>query len=68
MREGDVTILARRHEHVIFVARGSAAANGNTLAPGSLLYLATGRGSVTLTASEGARLFLSAASRSARPS
>jgi redox-sensitive bicupin YhaK (pirin superfamily) len=59
VREGDVTIpLARGHEHVIFVARGSAAANGNTLAPGSLLYLATGRGSVTLTASEGARLFL----------
>ncbi len=59
VRGGDVTIpLARGHEHVIFVARGSAAANGNTLAPGSLLYLATGRGSVTLAAGEGARLFL----------
>src|SRR6266516_1362110 len=31
VREGDVTIpLARGHEHVIFVARGSAAANGST--------------------------------------
>jgi redox-sensitive bicupin YhaK (pirin superfamily) len=59
VRGGDVTIpLASGHEHVIFVARGSAAANGNTLAPGSLLYLATGRGSVTLAAAEGARLFL----------
>jgi len=56
---GDITIpLAHAHEHVIFVARGSAAANGTTFAPGSLLYLGTGRGSVTLAAPAGARLFL----------
>jgi len=59
VRAGDVTVpLAPGHEHVIFVARGSAAANGNTLTPGRLLYLAAGRGSLTLTAAAGARLFL----------
>src|SRR6266513_2545874 len=58
IRPGQLNLMTAGHGHVIFVARGSAAANGNTLAPGSLLYLATGRGSVTLTASEGARLFL----------
>jgi redox-sensitive bicupin YhaK (pirin superfamily) len=56
---GDITIpLARGHEHVIFVARGSAAADGNTLAPCSLLYVAAGRGSLTLAAQADARLFL----------
>ncbi len=59
VREGDSTIpLAPAHEHVIFAARGPAAADGIALSPGGLLYLGTGRRSLTLTAQEGARLFL----------
>jgi redox-sensitive bicupin YhaK (pirin superfamily) len=50
--------LAPRHEHVIFVAFGTAAADGTDLAPGSLLYLPPGRESVGITARAGARLFL----------
>ncbi|MDX6390083.1 MAG: quercetin 2,3-dioxygenase [Streptosporangiaceae bacterium] len=46
------------HEHVIFVALGSATAGGATLAPGTLLYLGTGHESVTLAAAEGSRIFL----------
>jgi hypothetical protein len=50
--------LAPGHEHVIFVARGQAVADGTGLSPGSLLYLAPGRDSVALTAQAGTRLFL----------
>jgi quercetin 2,3-dioxygenase len=50
--------LRPAHEHVIFVALGSAAAGGTTLAPGTLLYLGTGHESVTLAAADGSRLFL----------
>ncbi|HEY6278726.1 MAG TPA: pirin family protein [Streptosporangiaceae bacterium] len=50
--------LVPGHEHVIFVARGQATAGGTGLSPGSLLYLAPGRDSVTLTAQAGTRLFL----------
>jgi redox-sensitive bicupin YhaK (pirin superfamily) len=58
-REGDITIpLVPGHEHVIFAARGSAAADGTILSPGGLLYLGTGRDSLTLAARAGARLFL----------
>lgn len=57
------------HEHVIFVAAGSAAvatgpagtAGGGgvtVLRPGQLLYLATGRDEVRLSATAGSRLFL----------
>ncbi len=46
------------HEHVLFVAQGSAEAGGAVLSPGSLLYLGTGRDRVQLSAAEGARLFL----------
>ena len=35
--------LAPAHEHVIFVAAGSAEVEGTVLRPGQLLYLATGR-------------------------
>jgi redox-sensitive bicupin YhaK (pirin superfamily) len=55
---GAVIPLARGHEHVIFAARGSAAVDGISLAPGGLLYLGTGRDSLTLAAPAGARLFL----------
>ena len=50
--------LTPSHEHVIFTAFGTAAADGTDLAPGSLLYLPTGRESVAITARGGARLFL----------
>jgi quercetin 2,3-dioxygenase len=50
--------LEPSHEHVIFSAFGTAAADGTPLAPGSLLYLPTGRESVAITARGGARLFL----------
>ena len=50
--------LAPGHEHVIFSASGTAAADGTGLAPGSLLYLPPGRESVRLDARAGARLFL----------
>lgn len=45
-------------EHALFVAHGSAEAGGTLLAPGSLLCLGTGRGSVELAAAEGTRVFL----------
>jgi quercetin 2,3-dioxygenase len=50
--------LTPSHEHVIFAAFGTAAADGTDLAPGSLLYLPTGRDRVVITAHGGARLFL----------
>jgi redox-sensitive bicupin YhaK (pirin superfamily) len=50
--------LTPSHEHVIFSAFGTAAADGTPLAPGSLLYLPTERDSVAITARGGARLFL----------
>ena len=50
--------LAAAHEHVIFVATGSAMVEATVLRPGQLLYLATGRDQVGVTASEGSRLFL----------
>jgi hypothetical protein len=50
--------VAPGHEHVLFVAQGSAEADGTLLAPGSLLYLGTGRDSVALSAAEGTRVFL----------
>jgi quercetin 2,3-dioxygenase len=59
VREGSVTVpLIPGHEHVIFAARGTAGFNGTSLAPGALLYLETGRDSLTLMAPAGARLFL----------
>ena len=50
--------LTPSHEHVIFTAFGTAAADGTDLAPGSLLYLPTERDSVAITARGGSRLFL----------
>jgi redox-sensitive bicupin YhaK (pirin superfamily) len=50
--------LAPHHEHVLFAAFGTAAADGTGLRPGSLLYLPPGRESVDIAAREGARLFL----------
>ncbi len=50
--------LAAGHEHVIFVAEGTAEVDGTVLAPGGLLYLGTGRGSVDLAAAGGTRAFL----------
>jgi quercetin 2,3-dioxygenase len=50
--------LTPSHEHVIFTAFGTAAADGAWLAPGSLLYLPAERDSVAITARGGARLFL----------
>jgi quercetin 2,3-dioxygenase len=46
------------YEHVIFMAAGTAEAGGTALAPGSLLYLPTGRDQVTLAATADAELFL----------
>ena len=48
-------------EHVIFVAAGSAQVGGTTgplLAPGQLLYIATGRNQVDVAAPQGSHLFL----------
>ena len=50
--------LAPHHEHVIFMAFGTAAADGTDLAPGSLLYLPPGRESAGIAARAGARLLL----------
>jgi hypothetical protein len=50
--------LTPSHEHVIFTAFGTAAADGADLAPGSLLYLPTERDRVTIAARGGTRLFL----------
>jgi quercetin 2,3-dioxygenase len=57
--ETDATIgLVPGHEHVIFAASGRAAVDGIALHPGGLLYLGTGRDSVSIAARAGARLFL----------
>ena len=50
--------LAEPHEHVIFVASGSAQVAGTALRPGQLLYLSTGRDEVELSAPAGSRVFL----------
>jgi quercetin 2,3-dioxygenase len=53
--------LVPAHEHVIFVASGSAAvdgAAGTVLRPGQLAYLPTGHDQVNLSAPAGSRLFL----------
>jgi redox-sensitive bicupin YhaK (pirin superfamily) len=50
--------LAGAHEHVIFVAAGSAGVEGTVLRPGQLLYLAPGRDQVGVSAPAGSRLFL----------
>ena len=54
--------LAASHEHVIFVATGSArvdgAQHGGVRRPGQLLYLDTGREQVGVSAAAGSRLFL----------
>ena len=54
--------LAASHEHVIFVATGSARVDGapdaTVLRPGQLLYLDTGREQVGVSAAAGSRLFL----------
>jgi redox-sensitive bicupin YhaK (pirin superfamily) len=50
--------LDPRHEHVLFAARGQAAADEIQLSPGGLLYLGTGRDGVGLAGRPGARLFL----------
>ena len=61
--------LVPAHEHVIFVAAGSTAVatgpggaagftGGTVLRPGQLLYLATGRHEVGVSATAGSRLFL----------
>jgi redox-sensitive bicupin YhaK (pirin superfamily) len=46
------------HEHVIFVAAGSAIVAETVLRPGQLLYLSAGRDQVPVAAAEGSRLFL----------
>jgi redox-sensitive bicupin YhaK (pirin superfamily) len=50
--------LAPAHEHVIFVAAGSAEVEGAVLRPGQLLYLGTGRDQASVAAAAGSRLFL----------
>jgi redox-sensitive bicupin YhaK (pirin superfamily) len=50
--------LQPEHEHVIFVALGSAKVAGTALGPGSLLYLGTGRERAEIAAPEGSRLIL----------
>jgi redox-sensitive bicupin YhaK (pirin superfamily) len=50
--------LDPRFEHVLFVAAGSAEADGVALEPGRLLYLPVGRERVTLTAPEGSCVLL----------
>ena len=50
--------LVAAHEHVIFVATGSADVEGTVLRPGQLLYLATGRDQVGMSAAAGSRVFL----------
>jgi len=46
------------HEHVIFVASGSAEVAGTALRPGQLLYLPAGRDQVRVLAPAGSRLLL----------
>jgi hypothetical protein len=50
--------LTPGHEHVIFVATGSATADGAALAPGRMLYLGPGREQVEFAAAAGSTLFL----------
>ena len=50
--------LAPQHEHVLFAAFGTAAADGTSLPRGCLLYLPPGRESADIAARAGARLFL----------
>ena len=45
-------------EHAVLALSGTAVVDGVTLAPGTLLYLGTGRSSVTVATDEAARLFL----------
>jgi redox-sensitive bicupin YhaK (pirin superfamily) len=59
LRDGTTQVpLEPGHEHVLFVASGSAEAGGTLLAPGSLLYLEPGHGSVGVAAAQGSTLFL----------
>lgn len=50
--------LAAAHEHVVFVATGSAGVEGTALRPGQLLYLPPGRDQVGVSAPAGSRLLL----------
>jgi quercetin 2,3-dioxygenase len=50
--------LAAGHEHVIFAATGSAVVAGTVLRPGRLIYLATGRDQVDISAAAGSRVLL----------
>jgi quercetin 2,3-dioxygenase len=50
--------LAAAHEHVVFVATGSAGVEGTALRPGQLLYLPPGRDRVCVCAPAGSRLLL----------
>jgi redox-sensitive bicupin YhaK (pirin superfamily) len=50
--------VAAAHEHVIFVATGSAEVAGTALRPGQLLYLAAGRDQVRVSAPAGSLLLL----------
>jgi len=50
--------LQPTHEHVIFVATGSAVVERTVLQPGHLLYLGTGREQALVTAARGSRLIL----------
>jgi hypothetical protein len=50
--------VAAAHEHVIFVATGSAEVAGTTLRPGQLLYLPAGQDHVRVFAPAGSRLLL----------
>jgi hypothetical protein len=50
--------LAAAHEHVVFVATGSAGVEGTVLRPGQLLYLDPGREQVGVSAPAGSRVFL----------
>jgi redox-sensitive bicupin YhaK (pirin superfamily) len=56
--ESGVIPLAAAHEHVLFVAAGSAGLEETVLRPGQLLYLAPGRDQVGVSAPAGSRLFL----------
>jgi redox-sensitive bicupin YhaK (pirin superfamily) len=50
--------LSPGFEHAALVLDGSAKVAGSVLTPGSLLYLGTGRGELTVHSGGGARLFL----------
>ena len=50
--------LAAAHEHVVFVATGSAEVERTVLRPGQLLYLAPGHDQLDVSAKAGSRLFL----------